>query len=155
MKKIITVILSVGLLFVMCVPAMAIASPSGTTQYNVQVTPDDASKGTVTKEVQNDGSVKLIATVKPGETFQGWKITGGQYTIVSGSLTSTELVIMPASDLTVVADFTPGDASSSGATNSGDVSPKTNDSTYAGVIALSAVVLAAMAIVVIKKRAFN
>ena len=75
----------------------------------------------------SNGDVKAVATVVQGEKFYGWTITGAAYTIVSGSLTSPELVIRATGDVDLVAHFSeipakPGDT--------GTQPPQSNDNAY-------------------------
>lgn len=153
MKKILSVICVVALLFALCVPVMsasAAQSPEGTTKYDVTVKADDATKGKAEKEVLANGDVKATAKPGEGEKFYGWTIKGDKYTIVSGTVSSEEIVIRAESDVELIAKFTTagtpdGDGSST--------APDTNDVGFAGAIAAFVAMLACS--VVLKKRAFN
>ncbi len=153
MKKILCVVCAIALLFALCVPVLTVCaekSPAGSGEYNVTVKADDATKGKAEKEVQNNGDVKATATPNQGNEFYGWEINGEKYTIVSGSLSSKEIVIKAESDVELIAKFTKTD------TQPGDDSttaPETNDVGVAGAVAAFVAFVACA--VVLKKRAFN
>lgn len=153
MKKILSVICAVALLFALCVPVLTVSaaqSPVGQAKYNVTVKADDTTKGKAEKTVLDNGDVKATATPNAGQKFYGWTIKGDKYTIVSGTVSSAEIVVRAESDVELIASFTqtqaPGGDSSSTA-------PDTNDVGFAGAVA-AFVALVACA-VVLKKRAFN
>ena len=153
MKKILCVLCAVVMLFTLCVPAVSVfaeQSPTGTGKYNVTVKADDATKGKAEKAELDNGDVKATATPNEGSEFYGWEIKGDKYTIVSGSLTSKEIVIKAESDVELIAKFTkeetlPGDNK--------PTAPETNDVGVMGAIA--AFVAFVGCAVVLKKRAFN
>lgn len=152
MKKVLAVICAIALLFALCVPVFSVSaaqSPEGEAKYDVTVTADDTAKGKVEKEVLTNGDVKATATPAEGEKFYGWTIKGDKYTIVSGTVSSAEIVIRAEGDVELVAAFAqtqaPGGDSSSTA-------PDTND---AGIGAFAALVALVACAVVLKKRAFN
>lgn len=153
MKKILCVLCAVALLFALCVPAMtafAENSPSGEAKYNVTVKADDTTKGKAEKVELNNGDIKATATPNEGAEFYGWEIKGNKYTIVSGSLSSKEIVIKAESDVELIAKFTKE------ATLPGDnkpTAPETNDVGVMGAIA--AIIAFVGCAVVLKKRAFN
>lgn len=153
MKKILCVLCAVALLFALCVPALTVfaeQSPTGTGKYNVTVKADDASKGKAEKDVLTNGDVKATATPNAGEEFYGWEIKGDKYTIVSGSLSSKEIVIKAESDVELIAKFTKS------ATLPGDKDPTAPETNDAGVMgAIAAMVAFVGCAVVLKKRAFN
>lgn len=152
MKKILAVLFVVCLVFTMAVPAMAenyYPSPSGDEEYKVEVRTSDPGKGSAQKIILPSGDIQAIATIKDGEQFYGWTITGASYTIVSGSLSSPEIVIRATGDVEVIAHFSPFE------TKPGDnnkKSPQSNDNMYLGLYAAFAVILVAGAAVVVTKK---
>ena len=153
MKKVISVICAVTLLFALCVPVFTVSaelSPEGQVKHNVTVKADDATKGKVEKEVLANGDIKAIATPEANEQFYGWTIKGDKYTIISGTVSSKEIVIRPESDVELTASFTKTQASEG---DNSSTAPETNDVGFAGAIV--AVAAAAVCAVILKKRAFN
>lgn len=99
MKKFLAVLFSVVLLatFMAVSASAAVPSPSGDVYHKVEI------KGGETVSVKDGDQYKLEAT-DDEKDFEGWEITG-DYEIVSGTLTSKELVILPKSDLVVEAKY--------------------------------------------------
>ena len=94
MKKFLAVLFSIVIFATfMAVPAFAEVSPEGEVVHKVEI------KGGDTVEVKDGDSIALKVSDNEKE-FEGWVITG-DYEIVSGSLSSEELVIIPKSDLVV------------------------------------------------------
>ncbi len=105
------------MVFSLATVAFAADSPSGKPTVSVDTSSSNANAGSVQKAENKDGSVTLTATAAKGYTFKGWTITG-EYTIVSGSLNSANLVIKASGDCVVKANFSgtgaAGDGSGTG-----------------------------------------
>lgn len=152
MKKIFAVLL-VALLTLSSVGVMATPSPSADKLHKVTVNGDDVKKngGTVkvdggkiivSKGVVKEGKkVTLKAKADKGKKFSKWEIDG-DFTIVSGSLTSDSITIIPNGDIDVDATFDPvkggkgegesklvkpEDESGIQAPDNSNISPKTGD----------------------------
>lgn len=94
MKKFLAILFSVVILATfMAVPAFAEKSPEGEVFHKVEI------KGGSTVDVK-DGDTVTLKVSDDEKEFEGWVITG-DYEIVSGTLTSEELVIIPKGDLVV------------------------------------------------------
>ncbi len=103
MKKIISLVLAMLVLAVAAVPVFAADSPGETQKYTVNVSSSDDSRGTVTKTLNEDGTVTLTANPVTNE-FTEWVITG-EYELASGKLTDKTIVVKLLSDATAVANF--------------------------------------------------
>ncbi len=159
MRKLIAVLLAVLMLSALCVSVFAgndpIVSPTTKPEYLVEF--DDYAHS-------NPGSAPAVSnyTVPVGDTirfeadptspyeFVGFTIDG-EYTIVEGSLDGPYIVIKPASDLVVIAEYegvpivtTPSDTSHDG--------PQTGSEITWIAIAFGVLVVCAVAAVIISKR---
>ena len=93
MKKFLAMLISIVILSTfMVIPTFAEKSPEGDVFHKVVI------KDGETITVKDGENVQLIA--KDNVEFIGWEIIG-EYEIISGSLTSKNLVIRPLSDLIV------------------------------------------------------
>ena len=98
MKKFLAVLFSVVIIATfMAVPAFAEKSPEGEVIHTVEM-PDGE------KVAVNDGDTVELKVSDEDKEFEGWVITG-DYDIVSGTLTSDELVIRPKSDLIIAEKY--------------------------------------------------
>ena len=117
MKKIFAVLL-VALMTLSSIGVMAAPSPSADKLHKITVNGDNVKKnggkvkvdgGTiiVSKGVVKEGKkVTLKAKANKGKKFSKWEIDG-DFTIVSGSLTSDSITIIPNGDVDVDATFDP------------------------------------------------
>ena len=153
MKRIFALLLSICLLASFSVTAFAeYYSPSGSVVFKYEY--EIVGNGSVDKIALEDGSYKFVAIPDEGENFTGWNIIGKDYLIVSGTLNSTEIVILAKSDVKLIANFTSltdadkpsGDASK----DESEDSPQTGDST---MVVIPLILLAAAATVVAFKKA--
>lgn len=88
-------------------PVKIIPFISAKDQYTVTAVSNDETKGTVSPAsttVYEEESVTLKATPTGTNAFSKWEITG-TYTISSGSLTDSEIKIVPTSDVSAKAIF--------------------------------------------------
>ena len=157
MKKIIAIIMSLALVMSLGTMAFAAGSPQGDKTYKVTITSDREESGSSKdnyKVVQNGDTFEITADEDDDEyEFLGWEIIG-EYEIVSGSLTSRDLVIRPLGDITinqlaeyiVEADEEPDDGEDKeeeGETNKSDKSPQTGNNIFfilGGIFAASFVI---------------
>lgn len=160
MKKVLSVIFALTLIFAVCIPTVSVAaamvnpSPEGTGEYDVRVRPNPRSKGTVTKKSLENGDYEFTAEPYEGQEFFGWRVEGGEVIFIQGDVHSRKIIVRLKGDVEVVGCFTaaafageeePGDQS--------DKAPKTGDNSYWGLIgAFSAMFLAAG--ILAKKRVF-
>lgn len=157
MKKIIAIIMSLALVMSLGTMAFAAGSPQGDKTYEVTITSDrdknSSSKGEY-KVVKNGDTFEITADEDDDEyKFLGWEIIG-EYEIVSGSLTSRDLVIRPLGDITInqLAEYIgeageePDDGEDKeeeGETNKSDKSPQTGNNIFfilGGIFAASFVI---------------
>ena len=135
--------------------AFAEVSPQGDKKVKVEITNNiDEDDKTISYEVKGDKVTISVNEdyIKDGYKFIKWKIVG-DYEIVSGSLTSKNLVIKPLGNviLTQIFDIEgveeKPDKKPQGESNKSDVSPETADSgilnLLVGAAALSMVTLGA------------
>lgn len=131
MKKFLAVLFSVVILATfMAVPAFAEQSPVGDVVHKVEI------KGGDTIEVKDGDSVTLKVTDEEKD-FEGWVITG-DYDIVSGTLTSTELVIIPKSDLVVEEKYKDAPVDTDKDENESDKAPQTGNTALMVTVLLTA-----------------
>ena len=134
MKKIAALLLALTMVFAMAISVSALASPKPVEYFNINVTIDGTGNAMAQPykiEKGSDDTVTLSVT-DDGAGFVKWVISG-DYTIVSGTLTSKTLVIKPESDISAEAVFADGKgAPKSG--NDSNTSPKTGDMTAAVVL---------------------
>lgn len=142
MKKFLAVLFSVVILATfMAVPAFAAVSPEGEVVHTVELPSGD------TVEVA-DGDTITLEKEDNGYEFTGWVIEG-EYEIVSGDLTSDNLVIRPLSDLVVEATYDSGDENLEDDDvevdeNESDKAPQTGNGTIVLVTLLTAGAFVAM-----------
>ena len=163
MKKLVSVVLALVMIFALTATVAAEVSPVGKDYYSIVVgyDPADGSLGTAGGDKSNvkvdavgeDGEVQLTAVNKGNGEFIEWVIDG-EYEIISGSLTDPVIVIKPLSDINAVAKFTaPGTTpdSSSKTTNpdTSKSSPKTADPLWI-VLGMAVLALGAGALAVKK-----
>lgn len=106
MKRVISFLLVVMMIFAMAVSVSALDSPGKKEYYKIEV--GSEGKGHATKsadkfEVGTDGSVTFNA-YEDGGYFTKW-IIDGKYTVISGGEYEDVLVIKPDSDILAVASF--------------------------------------------------
>lgn len=149
MKKLLVLVCAIAIVMASAVTAFAATSPSAEPLFKINFSTyaSGNSKPSTNYVVEGD-TIKFTASAS-NYTFKGWDITG-TYEIVSGSPTSTVLVIRPKSDITVVETFKevgPTSSSATGSTSSD--APKTGDAfgIFAAIIAL----VSAGAFVAVKK----
>ena len=141
MKKILVSLLVFTLIF-SGISVVAFAedtlSPTAAPQYKVTASSSNSNAGKVEKIENEDGTITLKVTVADSAKFAKWNITG-EYEIVSGSLTDTEITIKPLSDVTADATFAEAGTTTadSGKDNDSDKSPETGNAP----VAATAVVL--------------
>lgn len=163
MKKLVSVVLALVMIFALTATFAAEESPIGKEYYIITVDyiPADGSLGTASSDkskvkvdaVGEDGNVTITAVEKGNGEFVNWTIEG-KYDIVSGSLTDTVMVIKPLSDIHATAKFTaPGttpDSSSKPANpDNSKSSPKTSDPLWI-VLGMAVLALGAGALAVKK-----
>lgn len=130
MKKLLAVLLSILMLTVLCTAvsfsAMAAKSPEGGLVYKISVVSYASGQPTAgTYKVEGE-NIRLIAAEKSNYVFTGWVIKG-EYNIISGTLTSKELVIKPLSDLSIEESYDVEGSQGFGKTNDSDKAPQTGN----------------------------
>lgn len=106
MKKILIAVLALTLVFTMAISVGAKKSPSGKEYYDIKILVEGSGDATAEPykiQKNTEGTTTLTATDKDG-FFTRW-IISGKYEIVSGSLGSRTLVILPKSDISATASF--------------------------------------------------
>ena len=166
MKKLVSIVLALVMIFALTATFAAADSPTPKDFYTIVVDYDpadgslgtaDGDKKTVSVEaVGEDGEVKLTAVQKGNGVFVKWVI-GGEYEIVSGSLNDSVIVIKPLSDINATAQFTqpgatPDSPSKPSNPDEGKSSPKTGDPLWI-VLGLSILALGLGAVAVKKIKA--
>ena len=148
MKKLFAVFASILLLVAACaalaVPAFAADSPSGELVYKVDVVSFGTGSQAAGNYVVSGDTIKLSAGKNSQYAFTGWVIEG-KYEIVSGSLTSTELVIRPLSDVKIEESYDVQGSQGYGKSNTSDKAPQTGDTVF-GLAALLTVGALAVAL---------
>lgn len=138
MKKFLAVLFSVVILATfMAVPAFAADSPSGEVVYKVEIKGQDTAKEVVAGE-----SITLVKGANDKE-FAGWVITG-KYDIVSGSLNSDTLVIIPLGDITVEETYKDATVDTEKEENDSDKAPQTGNGALMLTVLLTAGAFVAM-----------
>ncbi len=122
MKRIVCLMLALVMVFAVSAVAMAAGSPEAEPQYSCELKNDNANAGSVKKELTGTDTYTLTATPVEGKKFAGWTISGN-YTIVSGSLTSEVIVVKLTSDIVATAKFNEAGLSGDGSGNA----PETSD----------------------------
>lgn len=154
MKRKILVALVVALLTFASVPVMAASSPASDVVYSITIGDQTVGKNGASN-IQVDGGkvsvstgavkvgeeVTLTATADDGYKFSKWVIEG-DYTIVSGSLTSETITIIPKEDIVINAEFVDEEGNvvtnPKGDSDSSVTSPKTGVATGAILVTLLA-----------------
>ncbi len=106
MKRVLSVVLVVMMIFALAVSASALKSPGQKDYYKIEVGSEGkghAEKSADKVEIGTDGTVTFTA-IEDGGFFTKW-IIDGKYTVVSGSEYDDVLVIKPESDILAVASF--------------------------------------------------
>lgn len=108
MKRFVALSLAIVMIFAFAVSVAAKRSPTGKQYYKITTAVENPGMGTVEasqNKIEKDSGdpVTLTATETTG-FFTRWIITG-DYEIVSGSIDSPELVIIPKSDINATANF--------------------------------------------------
>lgn len=98
MKKFLSVLMVVAMLFAIAIPVAAEISPGPKPEHDVDagVVPEDG--GEVNEIINGDGTITLIVKPDDKHTFVKWEIEG-EYEIISGSLTDTTITIKPVTDV--------------------------------------------------------
>ena len=157
MKKVFAVVLAVILVMSLSVTAFAaVQSPQGVSVYKVYVINGSGAKTQVT-EVTVGESITLTADPEMGK-FDKWMIykmdgslavEGEDYTIVSGSLTTETITLIPLANIIITGNYN-GKITKFDITNDEPVSPQTGDTS---VVMLGAMMVLALAgAVVVKKQ---
>ena len=113
MKKVFAILLAAVLVMALSVTTFAAGvSPEGVSYYKVYIINGNGAKTQIEKVSVGD-EVTLVADPKKGD-FDGWKIfkadgtpavEGKDYTIVSGSLDESPLVIIPLANLIITGNY--------------------------------------------------
>lgn len=160
MKKIIATLIAVVVLVACFATVTALAAtPSPSTKPTHQITittyaNGEEAKGTYTS--LEDGSIKLDKTENSKEEFTGWVIEvinpdgsaapaqeNVHYVIISGKLSSDDLVIKPLANLHIEESYNvKGSAGDKGNTNDSPVAPPTGSKAVASVAVLTVLALA-------------
>lgn len=99
MKKICAIAMAVVLMIFSVIPAFAAISPSADIEYDVIIENTEGGKGSYESEIiEGKKYVTLIADAKDGYKFSHW-VVNGDYTIVEGSLSDSEFVVVLNSDI--------------------------------------------------------
>lgn len=96
MKKFLSVLMVVAMLFVIAIPVAAEISPKPDPVVDAGTVPEDG--GNVDKIVNEDGTITLIVKPEDGYNFIKWEIDG-EYEIIKGELTDKTITIKPNSDV--------------------------------------------------------
>lgn len=105
MKKLIALLTALILTFSLTTIAYGAGSPQGKKEYLVTVYNNINPSPDAGDTVEEGEQYSASAEDKAGYDFVGWSITG-KYEIVSGSLTSKDITLIPKSDLTLTAFYT-------------------------------------------------
>ena len=104
MKKFISVLAVVVMLFALALPVAAEISPEEPgPSYDVDADVKEGEGKTSTVD-NEDGTVTIIAEPDEGHKFIKWDLEG-EYTLVSGTLTDKVITIKPLSDVKAWASF--------------------------------------------------
>ncbi len=160
-KKTLSVAVAVLIVVFSCCTAFALESPTGGKDLNVTVHPTQGGTGsyeftTAVGAGPNGGTlVDIHAKPYDGYTFEKWEIKG-DYDIVKGSLTSSEIQVDAFSDLDVYPYYLDADGKPAGNvdSNTGKTSPKTGDAS-AVCVAVIAVMISAAGVYVVSRKIRN
>ncbi len=100
MKKFLSVLMVVAMLFVIAIPVAAEISPEPIPEYDVDAGVIPEGGGEVDKIENEDGSITLIVKPEDGYNFIKWEIDG-EYELISGELTDKTITIKPLTDVKV------------------------------------------------------
>ncbi len=152
MKKLISFILVLTLIFALPVFANAEGSPSGDPEYDVNIIQVDGA--TVEGTKNPDGSYTVTITVRDTHEFKKWSIEG-EYTLVDCSLTDETITFTYTSDITVKPILTK-DGSSQGPVDSDPDSPQTSDNNLTSIAVITLLVaLTVVGVFAIKSKTVN
>ena len=156
MKKVFAILLAALLVMTLSVTAFAAgSSPEGDSYHKIQIIDGNGAKTEIQKVSVGD-KITLKADPKKGD-FDGWNIykadgsvavAGKDYTIVSGSLSKSPLVIIPLANLIITANYD-GKETDFEIDNGEVTSPQTGD---VMVFALGAVMMLALAGATVAKK---
>jgi len=156
MKKVFAILLAAVLVMALSVTAFAAGvSPEGVSYYKVYIIDGNGSKTQVEK-VPVGEDITLEADPDKGD-FDEWKIykadgsvavEGEDYEIVSGSLTSSSITILPKANLIITANYD-GEETDFEIDNGEVTSPQTGD---VAVYALCSVMVLALAGAAVAKK---
>lgn len=171
MKRVVSII--VALLLMICAVASVSAevSPTASTPKDhiiIDAIPVPDIGGNATPDINNPGKVDiesgetitLTATPKDGYKFSHWEFAFGEFDIVSGTITSTTIVIKPtgSSDVRAYAHFVKEDVDvtipSSGTVptpDDDDKSPTTGENSGV-IVACASMITVALAVVIFMKK---
>lgn len=137
MKKFLAVLFSVVILATfMAVPALAEVSPEGDVFHKVEITGGDTIK-------VKDGDTVELKVRDDEKEFERWDITG-EYDIISGTLTSDTIVILPKSDLVVTEIYKDAVVEDDKDENESDKAPQTGNGALMVTVLLTAGAFVAM-----------
>ncbi len=173
MKKVISLLIAVLLMACAVVSVSAEISPTAPIVDDsivIDAVPVPDYAGTCTPDVKNpieyiigeDGKVTLVASSMEGFKFTHWEFITGEFDIISGSLTSSTIVILPKGDddIRAYAHFVEEDVPVTEPSSKpvvkpddGTQSPTTGQNNTALFVGASAVLMLAFAVVVLKKKA--
>ena len=135
MKKFLAMVVSVVLLATfMVVPALAEKSPEGEVFHKVEI------KGGEIVIVKDGETVEV--TAKDDIEFIGWEIIG-EYEIISGSLTSKNIVVRPLSDIVIEGKYK-GVVEEDKEENESDKAPQTGNNLLMATVLLTAAAFVTM-----------
>ena len=155
MKKIFAVLLTLIMMFALSVTAFGVVSPVGEKEYEVKTYVVDDVDGTTSfqwyKIIPEGDNIRLIVDDKYINSFIKW-IIEGDYEIVSGTLTDTEILIHPKSDIDAYVHITYSahDTDKPGKPDDSKKSPDTSAAPIASAVAVMA--LAGMTALIAKKK---
>lgn len=137
MKKFLAVLFAVVILATfMAVPAFAAGSPEGEVIHNIKLPDGD------TVAVPDGETIKITVSDDEKE-FEGWVITG-EYDIISGTLTSDEIEILPKGDLVVEEKYKDAAIEDDKDENESDKAPTTGNGALMVTVLLTAGAFVAM-----------
>lgn len=105
MKKLISILTALLLIFSLTTVAYGAGSPQGKKEFGVSVKGNIGTWSDVLHSVEEGKTYDLSAPDMDGYDFVGWVIDG-EYDIVSGDVNSKNLTILPKSDIEATAMYT-------------------------------------------------
>lgn len=173
MKKVISLLIAVLLVACAVVSVSAEISPTAPIVDDsiiIDAIPVPDYAGTCTPDVKNpieyivgeDGTVTLIASSMEGFKFTHWEFVTGEFDIISGSLTSSTIVILPKGDEDIRAyahfveedvDVTEPSSKPVQKPDDGTQSPTTGENNTALFVGASVVLMLGFAVVALKRKA--